>query len=114
MFTDSYYPTIDGAVVSLTTTSRELRRRGHEVIVVAPEPTRELSSEIPDRVVWLPAKEFGGYPGYRNAIYPSSIVSIMRQEAPDIIHSHGISFVGIQALIASRNTKIRNALRPNG
>jgi 1,2-diacylglycerol 3-alpha-glucosyltransferase len=108
MFTDSYYPAIDGVVVSLTTTSKELRRRGHEVVVFAPEPINEAPKTLPDKVVWLPAYGFKRYPGYRNALYPSSIVSLVRKERPDIIHSHGISFMGIQALIASRQTKIRN------
>ena len=108
MFTDSYYPAIDGVVVSLTTTSKELKRRGHEVVVFAPEPLTDSLKTFPDRVVWLPAYGFKKYPGYRNGMFPSSIVSLVRKESPDIIHSHGISFMGIQALIASRQTKIRN------
>jgi 1,2-diacylglycerol 3-alpha-glucosyltransferase len=110
MFTDSYYPAVDGVVVSLTTTSRELKRRGHEVVVFAPEPLGGEVKELPDRVIWLPAHAFSGYSGYRSALFPSSIVSLIKREKPDIIHSHGISFAGIQALLASRNTGIGNLL----
>lgn len=108
MFTDSYYPSVDGVVVSLTTTSQELKRQGHEVVVFAPEPPGGTVENLPDRVIWLPAHEFRWYHGYRSALFPSSIVSQVRREKPDIIHSHGIGFAGIQALVASRNTKIRN------
>ena len=110
MFTDSYYPAVDGVVVSLTTTSRELKRRGHEVVVFAPEPLGDEVKELPDRVIWLPAFGFSGYGGYRSALFPSSIVSVVKKERPDIIHSHGISFAGVQALLASRNTGIGNLL----
>ena len=110
MFTDSYFPTVDGVVVSLTTTSQELKRQGHEVVVFAPEPTGGVLGKVPDRVIWLPAFGFREYETYRSALFPSGIVSLIKSEQPDIIHSHGISFMGIQALIASRQTKIRNVL----
>jgi 1,2-diacylglycerol 3-alpha-glucosyltransferase len=110
MFTDSYYPAIDGVVVSLTTTSKELKRLGHDVVVFAPEPVGDDLRDPPDRVVWLPALAFKGYSGYRSALFPSSIVSKIRKERPDVIHSHGISFAGVQALLASRNTGIPNLL----
>jgi len=110
MFTDSYYPAVDGAVISLEMTSRELKRRGHEIVIFAPSSPEGLVNGINDRVIWLPARRFGSYSGYRVPIYPSAVVSAVRKEAPDIIHSHGISFAGIQALIASRQTGIRNVL----
>lgn len=111
MFTDSYYPTIDGAVVSITTTSRELKRRGHEIVVFAPAPVGNRNGlDLPDRVVWLPARAFRKYEGYRMAIYPGHTFDRIREENPDIIHSHGIGFVGIQALLASRKTGIPNVL----
>jgi 1,2-diacylglycerol 3-alpha-glucosyltransferase len=110
MFTDSYFPTIDGVVVSLTSTSQELKRQGHEVVVFAPEPTGGSADHPPDRVIWLPAFGFREYETYRSALFPSSIVSLVRSERPDIIHSHGIGFMGLQALIASRQTKIGNVL----
>jgi len=110
MFTDSYFPTIDGVVVSLTSTSQELKKQGHEVVVFAPEPTGGIIDHLPDRVIWLPAFGFREYETYRSALFPSSIVSLVRSEQPDIIHSHGIGFMGLQALIASRQTKIRNVL----
>lgn len=110
MFTDSYFPTIDGVVVSLTSTSQELKKQGHEVVVFAPEPTGGSVDYLPDRVIWLPAFGFREYETYRSALFPSSIVSLVRSEQPDIIHSHGIGFMGLQALIASRQTKIRNVL----
>ena len=110
MFTDSYFPTIDGVVVSLTSTSQELKKQGHEVVVFAPEPTGGSADQLPDRVIWLPAFGFREYETYRSALFPTSIVSLVRSEQPDIIHSHGIGFMGLQALIASRQTKIRNVL----
>jgi len=78
MFTDSYFPTIDGVVVSLTSTSQELKKQGHEVVVFAPEPTGGSVDHLPDRVIWLPAFGFREYETYRSALFPSSIVSLVR------------------------------------
>lgn len=97
-------------MISLDMTCKELKRRGHEVVIFAPSSPDGQTDGIDDRVIWLPARKFGSYPEYRIPIYPSAIVSTVRREAPDIIHSHGISFAGIQALIASRQTGIRNIL----
>jgi 1,2-diacylglycerol 3-alpha-glucosyltransferase len=38
MITDSYYPTRDGVVTSITLAKEGLEKLGHEVIVVAPDP----------------------------------------------------------------------------
>ncbi|MDH4123794.1 MAG: glycosyltransferase [Thermoplasmata archaeon] len=110
MFTDSFYPAIDGVIVSIDSTCRELQKRGHEVVIFAPSALGKTVDGPNYRIVWLPARRFGHYEGYRISVYPSGIVSRIKDESPDIIHSHGISFAGIQALIASRNTGIKNVL----
>ena len=38
MVTDSYHPTKDGVVTSITITQRALEALGHEVFIVAPDP----------------------------------------------------------------------------
>src|SRR5256885_15236880 len=69
IFTDTYLPTVDGVVTSLLTTKRELERLGHEVVVFAPQaPGNGTGRE--DDVVWIRAREFRSYPGYRLAMFP--------------------------------------------
>ncbi len=37
MFADSYRPTVDGAVVAMENVCTGLERRGHDVIIMAPD-----------------------------------------------------------------------------
>lgn len=100
MFTDSYHPTVDGAVVAMEIAAEGLERRGHEVLVLAPDPRVDIPSRR--KVHYLPSIEFRSYPGYRVVVSPSDMMEFLRKERVDIIHSHGIASMGILSLTASR------------
>lgn len=108
MFADSFYPTVDGAVVAMETASSGLERRGHEVVVVAPDPGRQL--DYRRKVHYLPAREFKSYPGYRIVVSPSDMLEFIRSEKVDIIHCHGLASMAILSLTASRVLKIPHVL----
>lgn len=108
MFADSYHPTVDGAVVAMETACSGLEKKGHEVIVVAPDvhprpPAKRM-------VHYLPSVEFKKYPGYRVVVSPSNMLEFMRKEKVDIIHSHGLASMAILSLTASRALKIPHVL----
>jgi len=107
MVTDSYYPTRDGVVTSITIAKEELERLGHEVIVVAPDPGAEHRT---DGVRYFPAIGFKSYPGYFVPLYPSNKAEILRSVDPDIIHIHGMALMALKAIIAARNLKIPTVL----
>lgn len=108
MFADSFHPTVDGAVVAMDIASAGLEKRGHEVIVVAPDVSPRPT--VPRRVHYLPATEFRGYPGYRVAIAPSDMLEFLRGEKVDVIHCHGIASMAILSLTAARALKIPHVL----
>jgi len=97
VFTDTYLPTVDGVVTSLLTTKRELERLGHEVVVFAPQVPGNGCGRADD-VVWVRAREFRHYPGYRLAMFPGREVQIINELKPDLVHSHGIGFMGIKGM----------------
>ncbi len=97
VFTDTYLPTTDGVVTSLLTTKRELERRGHEVVVFAPQVPGNGTGREKD-VIWVRAREFRHYPGYRLAMFPGREVEWIEELRPDIVHSHGIGFMGIKGM----------------
>lgn len=108
MFVDSFHPTVDGAVVAMEIAAGGLEKRGHEVIVLAPEVNPIPVTARP--VHYLPSIEFKSYPGYRVVISPSDMLEHLRGERVDIIHSHGIASMAILSLTAARALKLPHVL----
>lgn len=108
MFVDSFHPTVDGAVVAMEIAAGGLEKRGHEVIVLAPEVNPTPVTTRP--VHYLPSMEFKSYPGYRIVISPSDMLEYLRRERVDIIHSHGIASMAILSLTAARALKLPHVL----
>jgi 1,2-diacylglycerol 3-alpha-glucosyltransferase len=108
MFTDSFHPTVDGAVVSMERQSESLEAKGHEVVILAPRPAAKVESRWP--VHYLPATEFRSYRGYRIVVSPSDMLEYLRQQQVDIIHCHGLASMAILSLTAGRALGIPTAL----
>src|SRR3989337_2714584 len=108
MFVDSFHPTVDGAVVAMEIAAGGLEKRGHEVIVLAPEVNPIPVTTRP--VHYLPSIEFKSYPGYRVVISPSDMLEHLRRERVDVIHSHGIASMAILSLTAARALKLPHVL----
>ena len=105
LFTDSYLPTVDGVVNSVLASRRELEAHGHRVFVFAPEDPNN-GHHVERDTIFVKAKEFRPYPGYRLAIFPGHELEALNDLDVDIIHSHGIGFMGIKGLWCSWATKI--------
>src|SRR5438552_1309644 len=105
LFTDSYLPTVDDVVTSVLSTRRQLEAHGHEVVVFAPEDPRRRGTQE-DGTVYVRAKEFRHYPGNRLAMFPGREVDLIKDLGIDVIHIHGVGFVGIKGLWASWQAKI--------
>jgi 1,2-diacylglycerol 3-alpha-glucosyltransferase len=105
LFTDTYLPTVDGVVTSLIATRRQLETLGHDVLVFAPGPGKNGESRE-EGVIYLRARAFRSYPGYYMAMFPSREVDLVKQHGVDIIHGHGLMFMGVKGLWASWQAKI--------
>ena len=105
MFTDSYYPAVDGVVTSLSTVSRELERIGHEVFIFAPEPPNgeKVQDITKGGTFYFRSFRFKHYPQYRSAFLPSNKNRILRKLGVDLIHTHGMTFMGVKGLSAGRH-----------
>jgi len=108
MFTDSYHPTVDGAVVSMERQCQSLVDKGHEVVVLAPQPLVDVETRWP--VHYLPATEFRSYKGYRIVVSPSDMLEYLRGEKVDIVHCHGLASMAILSLTAGRALRIPTVL----
>lgn len=108
MFADSYRPTVDGAVVAMETCCSGLEKRGHEIVIFAPDVAQRVDTQR--RVHYLPSTEFKMYPGYRVVVSPSNMLELLRKEKVDVIHCHGLASMAILSLTASRAMKIPHVL----
>lgn len=109
MFADSFHPNVDGAVVAMEIASKGLEKRGHEVVMVAPEPDGPPVNYW-RKVHYLPAREFRSYPGYRVVVSPSDMLEFLRKEKVDVIHCHGLASMAILSLTAAKALKVPHVL----
>src|SRR2546422_7537785 len=105
LFTDSYLPTVDGVVTSVLTTRRQLEAHGHEVVVFAPEDPRRRGKREAG-TIYVRAKEFAHYPGYRLAMFPGRGTDLIKEMGVDRIHIHGVGFGGVKGVWASWAAKV--------
>jgi len=93
MFADSYLPEINGVVTSLVSSTRELRRRGHRVIVIAPSHEGAVDDD-PD-IFRLRSSPFPFYPQFRMAFpLPAKLLATLPRMPFDVIHVHSMFFIG--------------------
>lgn len=103
MFTDTYFPQINGVTFTIDMWKKKLEEKGHEVYIYYPSGEYEPKErEFPFRSI-----EFKFYKGYRIAI-PARISK--KTKDLDIIHIHGLFSMAIAALYVSRRYKPRKIL----
>ncbi len=103
MMTDSWFPTRDGVVTSITIIKESLEALGHEVFIVAPEPEEESRQ---GEVYYFPAVRFRSYEGYYVPILPSNKMEVLKEIRPDVIHIHGVATMALRGLICGRELGI--------
>src|SRR5207249_9794728 len=105
LFTASSLPAVAGAVTPVLPTRRQLEAHGHEVVVFAPEDPRRRGRREPG-TIYVRAKEFRHYPGYRLAMFPGRETDLIKEMGIDVIHIHGVGFVGIKGIWASWHSTV--------
>ncbi len=100
MFTNTYCPHVGGVARSVKTYEDEFRRRGHEVLIIAPEfPEADESDE---HVLRVPAvQNFNGSDFSMRIATPNLIADRLDEFEPDLIHSHHPFLLGDAAMRAA-------------
>lgn len=84
--TDTYYPMINGVVISINNLYKELKRQGHDVRIMALSSTGEEC--INGDVYYLKSLKTGIYPDARFRIpFTGNLIKQLLEWKPDIIHS---------------------------
>ena len=106
MFTDSWLPPMDGCVASVQKFKIGLEKRGHTVYIFAPEDKAGRVKED-ERTFLFKSREFPLYPDYRMAMSISKRKDrLLREHDIQMIHTHGVAFMGFKAMLSSRILKL--------
>lgn len=94
IFTDVYYPQINGVVTSVITLRDELIRRGHDVTIITSKQPGHKQNE--DGIIRIKSIPFSKFKEFRLAI-PSylSLYRKVRQLDLDVIHTHTEFSIGL-------------------
>ena len=103
--TETWLPSTDGVVTRMTSTIRELRRSGHDVLVIAPEGGEEdyLGATVRGVPTFAFRKVYGGK---RWGFPLPRIGGYLREFRPDIVHVVNPISMGVVAVIAARFARL--------
>ena len=104
MLTNTYAPHVGGVARSVEAFAREYRRRGHRVVVVAPQ--FENAPEHEEDVIRVPAiQKFNGSDFSVRLPIPGLLTAALVNFEPDIVHAHHPFLLGEAAarVAAARN-----------
>ncbi|MBZ4668448.1 MAG: hypothetical protein JG775_1600 [Defluviitaleaceae bacterium] len=105
IFTDTYYPQINGVVTSIRTLEKELNKRGHKVYIFT--TSNPNSKRALPRVFRLPSMPFIFLPSHRvGVLYSPKAVRIVKQLDLDIIHTQTEFSLGIFCNMLSKQLGI--------
>ena len=105
LMTDSYYPTRDGVVTSVTMIRRSLEELGHDVWVVAPDPGKDERTED-SKVLWIRSVRLKSYQGYFVPVLPSLDRERVESLNFDVLHVHGVATMAVRGLMLAHFLKI--------
>jgi glycosyltransferase involved in cell wall biosynthesis len=105
MMTNTYLPQVGGVSLSVAGFAEEYRRRGHRVVIVAPEYEEAEGDE--EDLIRIPAiQHFNGSDFSVMLPVPGFLDSHLKDFGPDLIHSHHPFLVGSTAVRLSRRDNI--------
>lgn len=105
LFTDTYYPQVNGVATSVHQLAEELIKHGHEVYVVTSSNSRRISSE--DNIIKLPGIRIKKLYGYNVSGFYSYIgARYLKKLKLDVIHAHSEYGIGLFARIVAKSYDI--------
>lgn len=95
IFSNTYYPAVNGVAKCVQYYARGLRERGHEVVIFAPCPEEYDRSQDPDNIYRFPAFPIPLDIDYSIAVpYSRTVVKALRRLDFDVIHTQHPFWVG--------------------
>jgi len=105
MMTNTFTPHVGGVARSVEAFTAEYRKRGHRVLVVAPEYENMPENEID--VIRIPAiQRFNGSDFSVILSTPGYLTEAIEKFKPDIVHSHHPFLIGVTAFRMARKYEL--------
>jgi len=95
---DSHYPIKDGVVDAIDILRNGLKERGHEVLLIAPDPGKENRLE---GVHYIRSKKFKNF-DYYLPIFPSDSIFMLKELDVDVINVHGFAFMATRGVMSGK------------
>ncbi|MCL2712873.1 MAG: glycosyltransferase [Methanomassiliicoccaceae archaeon] len=101
MLVDSHYPNKDGVVDAIDLLRGELAKRGHQVLLIAPDPGK---GKRMDGVHYIPAMRVDAI-GYFLPIFPSDSIFEIKDADVDVINIQGFGFMAVRGIATGKLLK---------
>lgn len=110
LFSDTYFPQVNGVVNVVKQMAISLSEQGHNVVVftVSSEAEKKLNKDTGGKykVSLLPSMPFYGYQGERVSYFLGSALAKTKRFKPDVIHVHTPFAVGWEGVLCAKTLKI--------
>jgi phosphatidylinositol alpha 1,6-mannosyltransferase len=109
LVTESFLPDVNGVAHSVVRTAEHLLRRGHEPMVIAPQPpptVRDLPVEVPYPVVRIASLPMPGYPQIRLGLPTPTMTAALRAHGSDLVHLASPFVLGAWGMAAARGLRL--------
>jgi phosphatidylinositol alpha 1,6-mannosyltransferase len=107
--TESFAPDVNGVAHSVVRTAEHLMRRGHEPLVIAPQPgsgAPAMTSTLPYPVVRVPSVPMPGYPQVRLGLPTRHLTMALRAHGTEVMHLASPFVLGARGSSAARSLGI--------
>src|SRR6267142_2533422 len=108
MLTNTYPPVVSGVARSIVAFEDEYRRRGHEVVVIAPQADDETIETVAEpHVIRVPAIQHFNVSDFPVPIpTPGLVARTVNEFQPDIVHAHHPFFMGNTAVRLAKSREV--------
>jgi phosphatidylinositol alpha 1,6-mannosyltransferase len=104
IITESFAPDLNGVAHCVLRVAEHLTRRGHQPLVIAPEPaTGRSAGPFPYPVERVPSFSLPGYPSFRLGLPSRAIRSALVSHGTDLVHLASPVFLGVTGNAVARH-----------
>jgi phosphatidylinositol alpha 1,6-mannosyltransferase len=105
IITESFPPDVNGVAHSVLRVAEHLLSRGHEPLVIAPQPAsgrRAVTGPLPYPVVRVPSVPTPGYSGFRLGLPSRRLAAALREHHTDLVHLASPFVLGARGMTVAR------------